>query len=329
MPKAYKHLTSYDRCQIYVHKQSGKSQIEIAQTLDVSQSTISRELRRGRGKNGYEFADAHALAEKRGSARGCGTRVMVPTLVTRIEDLLQQKQWSPQQISGRLAHEDGTQVSHESIYRHIWRDKKAGGTLYINLRRTGKKYNKRKGLNSGRGMIPDRVDIAQRPQIVADKVRLGDWELDSIIGAQHKGAISSMVERVSKLVRLVLLKTPSSLATQAAIIDRLMLLKTHVYTLTSDNGKEFAAHKIISNALDAEFYFATPYHSWERGLNENTNGLVRQYFPKGCNFDTLTTEAVKKVEDLLNNRPRKTLNFLTPNEVFLKLSQSQNYALLM
>jgi IS30 family transposase len=268
MPKHYKHLTSYDRCQIYVHKQSGKSQSEIARALNVSQSTIFRELRRGRGENGYEFGQAHAFATQRGSARGCGVRVMVPALVLRIEDLLRQKQWSPQQISGRLAHEDGTKVSHESIYRHIWRDKKAGGTLYMNLRRIGKKYNTRKGLTSGRGMIPDRIDIKDRPQSVADKIRLGDWELDSIIGAQHKGAISSMVERLSKLVRLALLTTPSSAATQAAIIDRLTPLKAHVHTLTSDNGKEFSAHKIISNKLEANFYFATPYHSWERGLNE-------------------------------------------------------------
>ncbi len=178
-------------------------------------------------------------------------------------------------------------------------------------------------------MIPDRVDITQRPQIVADKARIGDWELDSIIGSHHRGAITSMVERVSKLTKLALLKTPSSAATHAAIIAKLEPLKAHVHTLTSDNGKEFAAHKTISNELEAEFYFATPYHSWERGLNENTNGLVRQYFPKRLNFDTLTHSDVQKVENLLNNRPRKTLNFLTPIEVFSQITQSKNYALLM
>jgi IS30 family transposase len=329
MPKHYKHLTSYDRCQIYTLKQSGKSQAAISLILNVNQSTISRELRRNTGLRGYRFKQAHALATQRGSARGCGARVLVPALIAKIEDLLRQKQWSPQQISGRLKLQSGTKVSTETIYRHVWRDKKLGGTLYVNLRCSGKKYNKRKGLNSGRGMIPDRIDITQRPQIVADKTRLGDWELDSIIGAHHKGAITSMVERVSKLVRLALLATPSSAATKDAIIAKLSPLKAHVHTLTSDNGKEFAAHKIISSALESEFYFATPYHSWERGLNENTNGLVRQYFPKRLNFNTLTHSDVKKVEDLLNNRPRKTLNYLTPIEVFSQITQTKNYALLM
>ena len=150
-------------------------------------------------------------------------------------------------------------------------------------------------------MIAGRIDIALRPAIVAEKSRVGDWELDSIIGAKHIGAITSMVERKTKLTKLVLLKRPTVKATKVGIIARLKPIKAHVLTLTSDNGKEFCHHQKISQKLAADFYFATPYHAWERGLNENTNGLIRQYFPKGLDFATLTTADVQRVEDLLNN----------------------------
>ena len=197
-------------------------------------------------------------------------------------------QWSLQQICAKLLCEDGLSVSHESLYCHIWKDKKQGGMLYTHLHQCGKKRNKRGSAKAGRGLIPNRVDISERPAIVDTKTRVGDWELDSIIGAKHQGAITSMVERKTKLTRLVLVEGARAKDTSDAIIARLEPLKQHVLTLTSDNGKEFANHEKISKTLDAPFYFCTPYHSWERGLNENTNGLVRQYFPKGMDFSTLT-----------------------------------------
>ena len=179
--------------------------------------------------------------------------------------------------------------------------------------------------NRVKNATPEKAGIAQRPQVVDEKSRVGDWELDSIIGANHQGAITSMVERKTKLTRLVLLKSPTAQATSEAIIQQLMPLKEQVLTLTSDNGKEFAGHLNISRTLDAPFYFCTPYHSWQRGLNENTNGLVRQYFPKGFDFATITQQDVLHVENLLNNRPRKNLNYQTPNEVFSRLTDRNRF----
>ena len=200
-------------------------------------------------------------------------------------DILHENQWSPEQICGALNHEDGTKVSHESLYRHIWLDKCMGGTLNLHLRQRGKKRKKRGAATAGRGLIPGRIDIAQRPAIVDAKSRLGDWELDSIIGAKHRGAITSMVERKTKLTMLVILDGLTSKATKKSTIARLEPLKKHVLTLISDNGKEFAGHAEISEKLGSGFYFCTPYHCWERGLNKNTNGLVRQYFPKGTDLN--------------------------------------------
>jgi IS30 family transposase len=325
--KFYHHLTRDQRCQIYALKKRGFSQSEIAADLGFSQGTISRELRRNRGLRGYRLKQASELAARRRSSGNGVATVMTPSLIARVESMLVGSQWSPEQIAAALFREHSITVSHESLYSYIWRNKRAGGKLYKHLRHGGKKRNKRSGSNAGRGMIPGRVGIEQRPQVVADKTRLGDWELDSIIGAKHIGAITSIVERKSKLTKLVLLKSPTADATRKAIVMRLKSIREHVFTLTSDNGKEFAGHRKISGKLKADFYFATPYHSWERGLNENTNGLVRQYFPKGMDFATLTPAKVQYVEDLLNDRPRKTLGYCSPNEVFAMLAANPDYAL--
>ena len=328
MLTTYHHLTRDQRCQIYALNKRGVTQTGIAVDIGVSQGTISRELARNKGFRGYRFLQAHRFAVQRSLARKGVVRVMTPCLIVRAETLLCDNQWSPEQISGALNREDGTKVSYESLYRHIWSDKRTGGTLYFNLRQRGKKRNKRGAATAGRGLIPGRIDIAQRPAIVDAKSRLGDWELDSIIGAKHRGAITSMVERKTKLTILELLDGPTSEATKEGIIRRLTPHKKHVLTLTSDNGKEFSGHTEISKKLGSGFYFCTPYHSWERGLNENTNGLVRQYFPKGTDFAKLTAVDVQRVENLLNNRPRKALNYHSPNEVFAKLTAPpENYAL--
>jgi IS30 family transposase len=325
--KKYRHLTRDQRCQIYALKKRGFTQGEIAQDMEVSQGTISRELSRNKGLRGYRFRQACESAARRRSAGSSVATVMTPSLIARAESMLVGSQWSPEQIAAALFREHGTKVSHESLYSHIWSNKRAGGKLYKHLRHGGKKRNKRIGKHGGRGMIVGRIDIALRPEIVDKKTRLGDWELDSIIGAKHLGAITSMVERKTKLTRLVLLKSPTADATRKAIVTRLKPIREHVLTLTSDNGKEFAHHRKITGKLDAGFYFATPYHAWERGLNENTNGLVRQYFPKGMDFATLTPAKVQYVEDLLNNRPRKTLGYRSPNEAFATLAATQDYAL--
>lgn len=310
--KSYHHLTYADRCQIYAYKQSGLSARAIGRHLDFHHATISREIARNSGKRGYRHLQAQAKSESRRTAQ---YKLLTGDFATLIESKLA-LQWSPQQISGWLKRHDHPTLSHERIYQHIWQDKKAGGTLYKNLRHGGKKYNKRGKATAGRGCIPHRIDIDQRPNIVEKKERIGDWELDTIIGANHQGAIVSMVDRASKLTRLVKRKTKHATGVTEALIHALRPLKDWVHTLTADNGKEFAYHAQVANDLQADFYFAKPYHSWERGLNEHTNGLVRQYCPKSMNLLTLTDEALQHIENLLNNRPRKVLNFQTPNEAF-------------
>ena len=243
-------------------------------------------------------------------------------MISAVEDKLMLYQWSPVQISGWLKKQKKEHVSHETIYKHIWIKKKDGGVLYKNLRHHGKKYNKRSKGTAGRGCIPGRIDIDKRPSIVEEKTRLGDWELDTIIGTGQSGAIVSMVERTSKLTKLFSVAHRTAEAVARALIQRLGSIKLFVHTLTSDNGKEFANHQEVSAELEADFYFAKPYHSWERGLNEHTNGLVRQYFPKEKRFDEISQKELERVELLLNNRPRKILNFETPQEVFDRLSSA-------
>jgi IS30 family transposase len=242
-------------------------------------------------------------------------------MIAIIEEKLK-LQWSPEQIAGWLKNEGGECVSHETIYQHIWTDKKRGGALYKELRHHGKKYNKRSGKTAGRGCIPNRIDIEHRPSIVEEKKRPGDWELDTIIGADKSGVIVSMVDRASKLTRLKKLDNKSAKEVSQALIEKLKGQEIIVHTLTADNGKEFADHEHVSNELGADFFFAKPYHSWERGLNEHTNGLVRQYFPKKYKFSNLSEEDIERVEQLLNNRPRKILGFETPFKVYQRLTDS-------
>lgn len=189
-------------------------------------------------------------------------------------------------------------MSHESIYRHVWKDKLNGGNLYKELRHNGKKYNKRGSGKAGRGCIPGRIDISERPAIVEEKSRVGDWEIDTIIGAAHKGAVVSMVERHSKFTLLAQVPWKTAYEVEKALTRKLGDLSDYVLTLTADNGKEFANHLAVSSKLKATVYFARPYHSWERGLNEHTNGLVRQYLPKGQRLDTVTDETVLEIENL-------------------------------
>ena len=297
----------------------------IAKELEVNRSTIYRELKRNHGQRGYRYKQAQEKAIKR---RNSKTHKMNEVMIAIIEEKLG-SQWSPEQVSGWLKKQEYQKsVSHETIYKHVWKDKKSGGLLYKELRHSGKKYNKRGGKSAGRGCIPGRIDISERPAIVEKKTRLGDWELDTIIGIEGSGAIVSMVERSSKLTKLEKVSRKTAKEVKDALVDRLSPVQKFVMTLTSDNGKEFAYHKQVSQSLETDFYFATPYHSWERGLNEHTNGLVRQYLPKNKRFDEVSAGNLKEIEKLLNNRPRKVLGFSTPEEVFNHLSkEASNVAL--
>jgi IS30 family transposase len=241
---------------------------------------------------------------------------IAPQTWQRVTDLLGQQQWSPAQISGRLALEHQATVSHERIYQYIYADKRAGGLLHRNLR-SHKQRRKRYGSYDRRGHLPERRSIDERPAVVDRKGRVGDWEADTIIGQHHQQAIVSLVKRKSKFVRLA--KVARNTAELVAHALTTQLASLTVKTITSDNGREFARHQDIAAHLSADFYFAHPYSAWERGVNENTNGLVRQYFPKKSEFSKITDKQLNQVVERLNNRPRKTLGYKTPNEVFFKL----------
>jgi IS30 family transposase len=236
---------------------------------------------------------------------------MVWTMVEKLLGL----GWSPEQISERLKIEGLRSVAHETIYRHIYQNKQAGGDLYIYLRRRHK-YRKRINKYCSRKGWDTRRPISERPAIVDERSRIGDWEADTIIGRERKGGILSLVERRSRYCLLKKIPTKSAQTVAEALCDQLLPVKDKVLTITSDNGIEFTRHQTIAKALDADFFFADPYSSWQRGTVENTNGLVRQYFPKKSDLRLLSETEIQFVNDRLNNRPRKILGFRTPSEVF-------------
>ena len=314
MPKGYTHVTHEERCQIYALKSTGMSIRKIAYQLKKDASTISREIIRNSGKRGYRYKQAHEKAVSRRKKASSSARKMTASAINIINQCLL-LEWSPEQISGRMKAE-GRSISHESIYQHIWQDKKNGGFLYKHLRRYGRRRNKRSSGMSGRGHIPNRIDISTRPRIVDSKSRIGDWEGDTIIGAKHQGAILSYVDRHSKFTILRKLERKTALLVKNATLQSMVKIKDFVHTITYDNGKEFCAHQEIAEQLNAKCFFATPYRSCERGLNEHTNGLVRQYLPKNTDFSKISDAMIAFVENRLNHRPRRSLNYKTPFEVF-------------
>ncbi|MCK5826369.1 MAG: IS30 family transposase [Desulfuromusa sp.] len=312
----YTQLTREQRYQIYALKKAGHSQPQIAELLGVHKSTINRELKRNCGQRGYRPKQAHQLAEQRNQSKHC------QRIKTETWDLIESRlclDWSPEQIAGWLRRTERPTVSHERIYQYILTDKKAGGVLYQHLR-CQKQRKKRYGARDRRGQLPGRQSIEDRPAIVDQRSRRGDWELDTIIGKGHKQAIVSLTDRTARLALFAKVEQKTAEQVSTTIIQLLSPHADKVLTLTSDNGKEFARHEEMSKALEAEFYFAHPYSSWERGTNENMNGLIRQYFPKHCDFRTVTDEDIQIAMERLNNRPRKCLGYRTPNEVFFSKS---------
>lgn len=299
----YTQLTREQRYQISASKSAGHYQYQIATLVGVHPSTISRELRRNltpHERYGPKQAHDQALKRRRAKAQ---LKISNPTW-RKVEALLKAA-WSPEQIAGRLSYEKQQSVSHESIYQHIYADKKSGGTLHKSLR-CQKLRRKRYGTNSRRGLIPHRISIDKRPKVVDQKSRTGDWEADTIIGRSQQGAIVSLVERKSKLTLLRRVERKSEALVTAASLQLLRPHARQVQTITSDNGTEFCGHQQISAELSAKFYFAHPYCSWERGLNENTNGLVRQYFPKKTDFGTISDDEIKQVME--KREPSATKN---------------------
>lgn len=298
--------------------QAGKTQAEIAQAIGFSQSTISKELSRNHGGRGYRSSQADRLAIERKRRKRSRPKVMVGIIKDEVEARLKIKH-SPDQISKSLAL-CGLKVSHETIYQHIADDKKSGGELSSNLRINGKRRYRRRS-KIGRGeKIPNRVDIEQRPAVVSDRKRYGDWEADLIQGGAGSGFLLSVYERKSRIGKLHLLPNKSSEETMKGIVKALKGLT--VNTITYDNGLEFAMHGLINDLLDCESYFCKPYRSWEKGGVENYNGLVRQYFPKGHDFSTITPEGLQEVEEEINRRPRNILAYKSPNDLLDRLRAS-------
>jgi len=325
--RSYRQLTQDQRYQLWALKRIGETQCAIARELGVHSSTISRELKRNCGQRGYRPRQAHGLALSRSRQRARTPRIPAATWELVEEKL--QDQWSPQQIAGRLRLEQMVQaawdapvisVSHERIYQYVYADKRQGGTLYCHLRSQKKRRKRYGGGYSRRGQIAERRCISERPSIVQERQRIGDWEGDTIVGKGHRQAIVSLTERFSRLTLLRKVERATAMQVSVAIREELKSLGHRVHSLTVDNGKEFSLHQKIAAALKAKVYFAHPYCSWERGLNENTNGLVRQYCPKKSDFSLFDCDYLQAVAELLNHRPRKTLGYKTPFEVFYQLT---------
>jgi IS30 family transposase len=305
--------------------QNGYSQKEIAEAIGKDKSTISREIRRNRDKRSGEYRPK--LAQRKYEQRQRSKPKKIYFTEEEVKNYVDSKlleDYSPEQICGRAKVEGIKCVSHERIYQYIWTDKRQGGQLYLHLRRRNKRYRKRGNLRDSRGIIKDRISIDKRPQIVEEKKRFGDLEIDTIIGKNKKGAILTIVDRFSGKVWIKKLIGKYAKPLAKKTIEVLSPIKDLIHTITADNGKEFAEHKTIAEQLGVDLFFAHPYHSWERGANENTNGLIRQYIPKKTDFSTITDQYIQKIQNKLNNRPRKRLNFLTPNEIFNNFVISNN-----
>ena len=309
----YRQLTEGVRYQIALLFGEKISLTEISKRVGVSKSTVSRELRRNSVAGDYSAAETQRLSEAR--RRSAARRSIGPDTVFYVETGLCWK-WSPEQISA-ICKRIGSPVSHEWIYQHVQADKANGGELYKHLRQGKRRY--RKGYGTKRGRIPDAVSIEQRPVVVDERSRLGDWEADLVLGAQGTGAIVTLAERKSRIYLTKKVFSKESGEVSSAIISMLSSYKDVCHTITFDNGGEFSEHRAIAEALEAKTYFAHPYASHERGLNENTNGLLRQFIPKGTDLRTVSEEDLQHYQNSLNNRPRKCLGFRQPSVVFAEL----------
>lgn len=312
-----KHLTKEQRYQIKAYLDCKKSQTFIAKSLNVSKSTISREVSRNSKKRGmYNPSFAQELATER-KERFASNRKFTSTIEKYVRNQIEQEQWSPEQIVGYCKANNIPMVSTERIYAYLRKDKLDGGDLYKHLRHQLK--HRKRPVSGKQNTIKDRISIDLRSEIINNKERFGDWEIDLIIGKDNKGAIVTIVERTTAF--LLMRRLPygkNSVELAKNVIDMMLPYKKFVHSITSDNGKEFAEHKKISNKILTEFFFAHPYSSWERGLSEYTNKLVRQYIPKKSIFSQLNDKEINDIQYKINRRPRKKLNYDSPKNIFFK-----------
>jgi transposase, IS30 family len=312
----YTHLSQDERYQMHCLLAQGISKTHVAVTLKRSRTTINRELRRNASAQGYKPAAAQALATKRQRDKGANNADSFTDQQWQLVNAYLRIGLSPEQVRGRLKLEAQFSISVEAIYQHIYEDKARAGDLAALLRCQKTRRKRYASGHQRRGVLKDRVCIEQRPAVVDARSRLGDWEGDTVIGRGHRGALVTLVERLSRYTLSALVPSKHSEGVTTAMIELLRPHKALCHTITLDNGKEFAQHSFVGNCLQCSIYFAHPYHSWERGLNENTNGLLRQYFPKKTNFLKVTEQQLADALYALNHRPRKCLGYKTPHEVF-------------
>lgn len=313
----YKHLSREERYSISILRRKGESCASIASTLDRSVSTIRRELKRNStDAGGYRYEYAHKLATSRSQGASCRSSTICERSWDFAKRQLINEQWSPEQIAGELIELEMKPISHETIYKRIYQDKSNKGKLHEHLRHKVRPYRNRSLKNDKRGQISHQTSIELRPAEVDQRLNIGHWEIDTIIGKASGNVLVTMVERYSRYTLIARADNKTAEAVSFGLLRRLAPIRNRVETLTYDNGKEFAKHLFIDDILESQGYFAHPYSSWERGLNENTNGLIRQYFPKRTDFGKITDEEIAEVEAKLNRRPRKCLDRKTPNYIF-------------
>ena len=322
----YRHLIQEERYQISAFQLAGWSIRAIAAKLGRPASTISRELGRNRANGDYQPQVAESLASDR-SRRSAANARRVPDAAWQFARLKLAETWSPQQIAGHQRVEQMPRLSHETIYRRIYADQRAGGDLHLALRHH-KHRRKRRGVRERRGSIPHQVSIELRPEVANLRQRYGDWEADLVLGARHSQALVTINERKSRYALITRVASKHAAGVGRAIVDELAPFAQMAHTLTTDNGKEFAKHQQVAAALGLDYYFAHAYSSWERGANENLNGLVLQFFPKHRALEEVTDEEIALAQDRLNHRPRKCLGYKTPHQIFwAALNSSQPVAL--
>jgi IS30 family transposase len=314
----YTQITSAERYAISLLRKHGHSQAEIALLLGRHRSTVSRELRRNicrEDSRSYVWKRAHSYACGRRSRSRRNTQFSTEDWAT-IESALRED-FSPEQVAGWFQRFDIVPVSHETIYRHIWKDKARGGTLHTHLRCATKQKRKRYGAYDSRGRLAGKRPLSARPAGATNRSALGHWEIDTVLGNSQGGAcIMTLVERVTGFLVIGKLERRASADLNARLEALIRRERRPVRTITADNGTEFHSYKAVERRLPVKFYFAAPHRSWERGSNENINGLIRQYLPKGVSMEHLTQADCDRIADKLNNRPRKRYNWHTPEELY-------------
>ena len=317
----YQQLNAVERSALAAFRTIGLSKAEIARQLGRDRSTIGRELKRNATPHDgwYRATRAHerAVARRKRSRRNSQ---FDRAEWIRVEEFLKEE-WSPEQVAGHLERTRELSISHETIYRHVWRDLKAGGSLHLHLRCARKQCRKRYGRYDSRGRLAGKRMIEERPPSVESRSRTGHWEIDTMMGeslGESSDCILTLVERKTGFVLIGKLSARTAAEANRALLELMARHPGRVKTITADNGTEFHWYAKVEAVSPVRFYFATPHHSWERGTNENTNGLIRQYLPKGQSMASVTQYECDAIAEHLNNRPRKRHAYKTPNQCFLR-----------